>query len=182
MRDEGGYTLVELMTVLVIFGTVMAALVSLFVAATESEVQSNRRFQAQQNARLGLDKLRREVHCSSTAVVTTPPSTTPLTTAGAQVTLTLPNATCRGYPEVSWCAVGSGTRYALYRKAGTTCDATGTKFIDYLTSNAVFTFASATTELLSRLTVRFPVNTKPSRANEAYTIEDQLTLRNSSRL
>lgn len=182
MRDEGGYTLVELMTVLLIFGTVMGALVSLFVSATESEVQSNRRFQAQQNARLGLDKLRREVHCASTAVVTTPPSTTPLTTAGSQVTLTLPNASCRGYPTVSWCAVGSGTRYALYRNLGSTCSAAGTKFVDYLTSNTLFTFASATTDVLSRLHVRFPVNTKPSEGEEAYTLEDQLTLRNSSRL
>lgn len=173
MRDESGYTLVELMTVLLIFGTVMGALVSLFVAATESEVQSNRRFQAQQNARLALDKLRREVHCASTASVTG---------GGAHVTLTLPNSSCRGYPEVSWCAVGSGSRYALYRVLGTSCTSAGTKFVDYLTSNALFTFASATTTVLSRLTVRFPVNTMPSQGEEAYTIEDELTLRNSARL
>lgn len=173
MRDESGYTLIELMTVLVIFGTVMGALVSLFVAATESEVQSNRRFQAQQNARLGLDKLRREVHCASSATVTN---------GGAHVTLNLPNSTCRGYPQVSWCAVGSGTRYALHRALGATCTSAGTKFVDYLTSGALFTYAGATTTVLSRLTVRFPVNTKPSEGEEAYTIEDQLTLRNSSRL
>jgi prepilin-type N-terminal cleavage/methylation domain-containing protein len=183
MRDESGYTLIEMLTVLLIFGTVMGALISLFVAATNSEVQSNRRFQAQQNARLALDKLRREVHCSSTATVTTPPSTTPLTTAGAHVTLTLPNSACRGYPQVSWCAVSVATsRYALYRKMGTTCDSSGTKYVDYLTSNAFFTFTSATTEILSRITVRFPVNTKPSEGEEAYTLEDELTLRNSSRL
>jgi prepilin-type N-terminal cleavage/methylation domain-containing protein len=173
MKDESGYTLIEMLTVLLIFGTVMGALISLFVAATNSEVQSNRRFQAQQNARLALDKLRREVHCSSTATVTG---------SGAHVVLTLPNSACRGYPQVAWCAVGSGTRYALYRKMGTTCDATGTKYVDYLTSNVLFTFASATTEVLSRLTVRFPVNTKPAEGEEAYTLEDELTLRNSSRL
>ena len=172
MKGESGHTLIELLTVLVIFGTVTGALTGLFVAATNSEVQANRRFQAQQNARLGLDKLRREVHCANTATVT----------GGSSVTLNLPNASCRGYPQVSWCAVGSGTRFGLYRKLGATCDATGTKYVDYLTSNAVFTYTTATTAVLSKLLIRFPVNTKPSEGEEAYTLEDELTLRNSSRL
>ena len=172
MRDEGGYTLIELLTVLVIFGIVSTALTGLFVSATQAEVSSNRRFQAQQNARLALDKLRREVHCASTATVT----------GGSLVTLTLPNSTCRGYPQVSWCAVGSGTRYALYRNMGATCSAAGTKYVDYLTSNALFSYVSPTTEVLARLSVSFPVNTKPSEAEEAYSLSDQLTLRNSSRL
>lgn len=172
MKEEAGYTLIELLVVLVIFGTVSTALTGLFVSATEAEVSSNRRFQAQQGARLGLDKLRREVHCATSAAVT----------GSSKVTLELPNSSCRGYPQVSWCAVGSGTRYALYRMLGATCDATGTKYVDYLTSNALFTYTSATTEVLSKLKVSFPVNTKPSEVEESYTLEDELTLRNSARL
>ena len=34
------------------------------VSGTNAEVDMNRRFQAQTEARLGLDKLRSEVHCS----------------------------------------------------------------------------------------------------------------------
>lgn len=173
MKSQSGYTVVELLTVLAIFGTVTGALTGLFVSATEAEIQTNRRFQAQQNARLALDKLRREVHCASTASVT----------GSYHVTLTLPNATCRGYPTVSWCVLGSGSRFGLYRMAGATCTTAGTKFVDYLTSNAAFTYTSPTTEMLATLSVSFPVNIKGlAEPEESYTLQDKLTLRNSSRL
>ena len=172
MRQDSGYTLVEMITVLALFSVVSAALLTLFVSATNSEVQSNRRFKAQQDARLALSKVRREVHCANTAAVTD---------GGKHVTLTLPNSTCRGYPTVSWCAVGSGLRYALYRKAGGTCNNTGTKYVDYLTSGALFTYYPPTATVSAKLKTYFPVNTLPSEG-ESYTLEDELTLRNSSRL
>ena len=180
MRQDSGYTLIEMVTVLALFSVVSAALLTLFVSATNSEVQSNRRFQAQQNARLALSKVRREVHCASTATVYDAAGN-PVTTAGVRVKLTIPNSTCRGYPEVSWCAVGSGVRWALYRKAGATCNNTGTKYVDYLTAGTLFTFYSATTTVSAKLKVNLPVNTLPSKG-ESYTLEDELTLRNSSRL
>jgi len=65
LRGERGYTLVELLVVLAIFTTVVTALVSLFTSGAKAELDMNRRFEAQQNARLALDKLRRELHCSS---------------------------------------------------------------------------------------------------------------------
>ena len=40
----------------------------LFVSASHAQVDMNNRFQAQQNARLALDGLRREIHCASAAV------------------------------------------------------------------------------------------------------------------
>ena len=69
LRGEGGYTLIEMLTVLVIFGTVMSALLALFVQGTNAELDLNNRFQAQQDARLALDKLRREAHCASAVTV-----------------------------------------------------------------------------------------------------------------
>ena len=69
MRDERGYTLVEMLTVLVIFGTVMGALLTLLVQGSNAELDMNNRFQAQQDARLALDKLRRETHCASAVTV-----------------------------------------------------------------------------------------------------------------
>src|SRR5439155_24546271 len=72
MRDERGYTLIEMLTVLVIFGTVMSALMVLFVQGTGAEVDMNNRFQAQQDARLALDKIRREVECASAVPVSSP--------------------------------------------------------------------------------------------------------------
>lgn len=176
LARQDGYTLMEMLTALAIFGTVAGALTQLFVSATTAEVQSNRRFQAQQQARLALDVMRNQVHCASVATVSD---------AGATVKLDLPSQ-CKGQPNTTWCAlaVGAGTtRYALYMKAGTTCSATGsTKYADYLTSNVLFSYNSATPASLAKLTVTFPVNTKPSVGNEKYTLQDSLTMRNSVRL
>ena len=41
----------------------MTALVSLFTSGAKAELDMNRRFEAQQNARLALDRMRRELHC-----------------------------------------------------------------------------------------------------------------------
>ena len=76
LRGERGYTLVELLVVLAIFTTVVTALVSLFTSGAKAELDMNRRFEAQQNARLALDRMRRELHCSNgiTATAGTPVS------------------------------------------------------------------------------------------------------------
>ena len=65
LRGERGYTLVELLVVLAIFTTVVTALVSLFTSGAKAELDMNRRFEAQQNARLALDRMRRELHCAT---------------------------------------------------------------------------------------------------------------------
>ena len=67
--------------VLAILGTVVGALTTLFVQATNAEFESNRRFQAQQAARIAIDKMRREIHCAS--------AITP-TGAASSISVTLP--------------------------------------------------------------------------------------------
>ena len=61
---EGGYTLIELLLVCAILGTVLASLSVLFVSASGSQIDMNRRFRAQQDARVAVDKMRREIHCA----------------------------------------------------------------------------------------------------------------------
>ena len=61
---EDGYTLIELLIVCVVLSTVLGALTILFVNASKAELQMNQRFQAQQDARVAVDKMRREIHCS----------------------------------------------------------------------------------------------------------------------
>ena len=56
---DGGYTMVELLAVLAIFLTIVTALTTLFISGSKAELDANNRFQAQQNARLALDRLRR---------------------------------------------------------------------------------------------------------------------------
>ena len=62
---ERGYTLIELLQVTVILGVILGAVTTLFVRASIAEVDMNRRFQAQQEARLAVDRMRREIHCAS---------------------------------------------------------------------------------------------------------------------
>jgi prepilin-type N-terminal cleavage/methylation domain-containing protein len=97
---QDGFTLPELLVVLAILGIVLLGLTQLFVGAGKSQTHQTRRVNAQQDARLALEKLRRELHCGSaltwsvSSVTVTLPSycpTAPSTTLSANVTL--PNAT-----------------------------------------------------------------------------------------
>ncbi len=58
-------TLVELLVTLVILAIVLGGMTQLFVSATRAQTDLTDRFQAQQNARLALDSLRREIHCAN---------------------------------------------------------------------------------------------------------------------
>ena len=172
MRGERGYTLVEMLTVLVIFSTVMSALLVLFVQGTNAELDMNNRFQAQQAARLALDKIRREAHCASAVSVSSPSS----------VTLDMPSYCPTGNGSVTWCTVSLGlSRYGLFRKTGAACDATGVRWADHLTRANVFSYAAQSPTSLAKLGVDFPINVKPSRTVEAYELKDDIVLRNSVR-
>jgi len=174
LAGEGGYTVVELLIVTAILAVVIGSLTTVFVHASNAELDMNKRFQAQQAARLALDKIRREVHCASGAS----------TSSATSVTLTLPTYCPTGTGSVTWCTVaaaGSTTRYGLYRKAGTTCDSTGIKWADYLTSPNAFTYTAQSPTSLARLGVDFPVNLFPNRTVLAYRLTDELAMRNSTR-
>jgi prepilin-type N-terminal cleavage/methylation domain-containing protein len=185
LRDESGYTLVELLTVLMILGVVMGGLTTVFVSATSSEADMNNRFQAQQGARLALDKLRREVHCASSA--------TPAGSNVSSITLTVPTycKTYSGSGSVTWCTRSVSTnRYALYRMNGTTCSG-GVKWADFLVPSStaavcsgalcIFNYIAQSTTSLAKLHVDLPVNPKPSRSVDTYELIDDLVLRNSTR-
>jgi type II secretory pathway pseudopilin PulG len=185
LREEGGYTLVETLTVLLIMGVVMGGLTTVFVTATNADTDMNNRFRAQQTARLALDKLRREVHCASAA--------TPAGSATSSITLTLPTycKTYSGSTSVTWCTRNVATnRYGLYRVNGATCTG-GVKWADYLTPTStaavcsgalcIFNYSAQSTSSLAKLQVDFPVNPKASRAVDTYELNDGLVLRNSTR-
>lgn len=169
-RDEGGYSLTELMTVMVILGVVMTSLTSMLVSGSKASVDMNQRVQAQTELRLALDRLRREVHCAS------------LSTSGtASVTLTLASTcpTSGGNTSVTWCTSGSGTRYGLWRYAGGSCSGTGVKVADYLTTGTVFGYTPQSATSLAKLAVDFPISLTPG--SRAYRLTDEIVLRNSTR-
>lgn len=191
LRSQRGYSLIEMLIVLSIMGVVMGALTTVFVQASNAELDMNNRFQAQQGARLGLDTMRRELHCASVATPTGPSSS---------VTVTLPSWTnpdgttghCKtGSGSVTWCTRSvSTTRYALYRVAGSTCSG-GVKWADYLVPSStatvcsgalcIFNYTAQSATSLAKLHVDFPVNVRPSKSVELYELVDDLVLRNSTR-
>jgi prepilin-type N-terminal cleavage/methylation domain-containing protein len=172
VRDDRGYTLIEMLTVLVIFSTVMSALLVLFVQGTNAELDMNNRFQAQQDARLALDKIRREAHCATAVTVS----------SASSVTLSLPSYCPTGNGSVTWCTASLGaSRYGLFRKTGAACDATGIRWADHLTTANVFSYAAQSPTTLAKLSVDFPVDVKPSRTVDTYELKDDIVLRNSTR-
>lgn len=175
LRSERGYSLVELLVSMFILGSVMTSISVLLVSATNQEVDMNRRFQAQTEARLGLDMMRREVHCA----MSVSPSG-----ASASVTLTIP-ATCPtsgGSTSITWCTVANGAnRWGLWRYPGSSCSGNGKRWADYLTASSIFVYAPQSTSKLATLTVTLPVNVKPSESRFLYKLEDDIVLRNSTR-
>jgi prepilin-type N-terminal cleavage/methylation domain-containing protein len=172
-RDEHGFTLIELVTVLGMLVIVMTALSYALIAASKAEEDMNRRFASQINARIALDQLRREIHCASGLPVS----------ASSSVTIVLGGRcpTASGGAVVTWCTAGSGTRYSLHRQTGTTCSSAGRKVVDYLTTGTVFSFAPQSISSLAILSVTLPVNTRPASGLPDYRLTDDIVLRNSTR-
>ena len=175
MRSERGYSLVETITVLAILGTVMGSLTGLFVAGTRAEVDMNTRFETQLNARIALTKVRRDVHCSSSAAAT-----------DTTVTLTLETFCRTGSGPVTWCVLPiAGDRYGLYRKIGSTCDATGVRWADYLTPLTTpftfFSYSPQSASSLAKVSVDIPVDRDTGDPSPAYRLQDAFVLRNSER-
>jgi len=173
LRGEAGYSLVEMLTVMVIMSIVFSGITSVFVSGSKAQYDQDRRFQAQLAGRLALDKMRKDIHCAS--------DVTPYATNS--ITLKLPSA-CGG--DVSWCTVavsGFSNRYALYRQTGSSCGSSGVKIADYLTNASAFpafTHASGC-QCLASLRVDFLISNKGSTI-DAYELTDTIFLRNSTRI
>ncbi|MEO5576430.1 MAG: type II secretion system protein [Gaiellaceae bacterium] len=132
--DSSGVTLIEILVVLLILGVILASMTTLFVSASTSQVDQSNRYQAQHNARLALDNLRREIRCASSVVINSPSS----------VTVTLPGRCQKpvagAAAPFSWCAIGGAAPYALWRAASATCTGgAGEKRVaESLSSNQLF--------------------------------------------
>ena len=138
LAGERGVTLAEMLVVLVVLGIVITGMTTLFVSAATSQTDQSNRVAAQQNARLALDALRREIRCASTVVVN----------SAASLTITLPGycqkpAAASAAP-FTWCAAGASAPFALWRYAGSACTGTGLRKAESLASNAIFTYNRAT--------------------------------------
>ena len=181
VASERGYSLSEMLVVLAIIGIVVGALTQLFVSASTAQVDMTRRFEAQQEMRLALDKLRREIHCAN-AVTGAPPTSSIVISLGSYC----PSNGTGADVDVTWCTSGSGVRFALKRYVGTAtagCTASGGRQeADYLTIDKVFTaYAPPASGGLGKLSVLLPVDVTPSDAKASYVLKDDIALRNTLR-
>jgi prepilin-type N-terminal cleavage/methylation domain-containing protein len=115
---EAGMTLIELLVVLAILVVVLGGLATLFVSAIRSETDQTNRVQAQQDARVALDQLRREIHCGSAVSSNGNSGVSNAGTWPAQaITVVLPSycsSNTAGSASVTWCTSASAP-YTLWR-------------------------------------------------------------------
>jgi hypothetical protein len=161
-----------------ILSVVMAGLTTVFVGGSHAELDLNRRFQAQQQARLAVDKIKVDLHCASAAEVDA--------TYGY---LKIAEDNCSS-THVTYCAEASPTmtgRYALYRTTDTTtarCTSSDTQDVlvaDYLTKNTGLWSFSAPDGLLEMISIDFPISVNPTATRDVYELKDTLVARNSVR-
>lgn len=151
---EGGFTLPELLTAMLILLIVLTSLTSVLVSASQHQTDADHRFQAQEQARSGLDLFRKELHCGTAVTDTSGNALTPGTAYNA-ITVSL-SSVCptTGLPSSSplttyatWCTSASSATagdYGLYRVTTTslprpTCVSAGTvRWMDYLTTSTPF--------------------------------------------
>jgi len=188
LRTEAGFSLVEVTVVMVVMLAILAPLTYSFVAADRAQVDQTRRFDAQQNARQALDRMRKDIHC---AHIAQDPYANP--SGGQTLVLTETN---NGVPEcpglvqtnasaVQWCTIpvaGATNRYQLYREndPNTTCDGTASTFmVDYLTRADLWASPTCVTDQYATVDVTMPVNVDPvDHPDSAYTLSDEIAIRN----
>jgi prepilin-type N-terminal cleavage/methylation domain-containing protein len=134
---QDGVTLPEMLVVLAIVGIVLVGITQLLTSAMKSQTDQTNRTEAQQDARLGLDKLRRQIRCANDL---TSPSGYP----ASLITITLGSycPTAGGAAAtVTWCTkdkngvtppVAGAQPYTLWRYTGSACSGTGTKWASNL--------------------------------------------------
>ncbi len=170
-RNERGFTLVELLSVMVILSLVMLGVISLYLSGLQAQAKVSAAFSGQTALHVGLDKMRVDVHaaCSQTAQSAT------------SVTLSLPP--CDGTKIVTWCTQANNGQYSLYRNAGSTYG--GTDYADYLTSGSIFTYTAQNvpsgSNALPRLHVDMTVNADTSNVVSQFRVVDDLVFRNGPR-
>jgi prepilin-type N-terminal cleavage/methylation domain-containing protein len=170
LGGQAGYTMLELLMVMSILGVVIGALTTLFVQASNAEFDMNRRFQAQQSARVAIDKMRREIHCAS-AITPTGVSSSISVTLPAQCPSAGGSQTTVTYDMNQ---IVSGQRYTLRRNS--------VMLADFSTLQNAFNYtAPVAGTSLGKLTVTLPINTKPSDTGKQWKVVADMVLRNTTR-
>jgi prepilin-type N-terminal cleavage/methylation domain-containing protein len=185
---EDGFTLIEMLVVMAILLIVLAGITGAYVSSLNAQVDQSRRFDAQENARLALDRMRKDIHCAHG--VTDPYAND---SGGYTIVMTETNTTgqaeCPGLVQtnasaVQWCTVpvaGATDRFQLYREndPDNQCDGDGSTFmVDYLTSADIWGSPTCVTGQYPTVELTMPVDVDPSKAPGSYHLSDEIALRN----
>lgn len=167
-------SLVELTIVLMILMAVVGGLAVMLESGARSQVNVSRRLEAQQEARLALLRMRKELHCAN-ALSATP------SVAVASITAVIP-AACLGLagPPVSvqytTSAVAAG-RWSLNRVSG----GVPLRLADYVTTSTPFTYTPASANRLASVQVLLPVDINTTDSVASWRVTDTIVLRNTVR-
>ncbi len=189
LTRQEGMSLVELLVVMVVLLIVLASLTGAFVSALHAQVDQTRRFDAQENARQALDRMRKDIHCAHG--VTDPGDndsggeTIVLTETNTTGTAECPGLILTGASSVQWCTIpvaGATNRYQLYREndVDNACDGDASTFmVDYLTRADLWASPTCVSGQYPTVEVSMPVAIDPVNHPESgYTLGDEIALRN----
>jgi len=191
VRTDGGFTLVEMLMVMVLMGIVIGALTTIFVSGSRAQSEMNQYFQAQQESRIALDRIRADVHCAWAAQASTSINGFP----GVK----LADGNCyASTPTITWCVLPSTQqtgRFALWRSSvynSSTCTSSDTsklRVADYLmpvgsppSANNILATPTIANQGLETVGIDFKVSVSPlSAGRNIYELTDSLVTRNYTR-
>jgi type II secretory pathway pseudopilin PulG len=151
-------SITELLVACAVLVILMAGVTDIIVSGSRASENTTAQINAQQNLRVGFDRLEFEGRCASSAT---------LVASGAGVTFVLPPQCAHGAGTYTWC-VSAGV---LHRYGGSSCSGTSQIFASGLTSATPFSLLTST-GTLPRLQVSMAIG----KVSES----DLITLRNAS--
>jgi len=185
LRASAGFTVVEMLVVVIVLAIVLSAVVAGFVSAQTGERRAFVRATAEENTRMSLARLRLDLHCSSGVNGL-------VQNADGGWTVTLqedPNACPQvklepGSIGVQWCTIlVSPNRWKLYRENALDCDGVNSTFmVDYMVEANPWRIIPCSPGRAESLGVRLYVNVTPLKPIDGYVLEDEIALRNSTRI
>jgi prepilin-type N-terminal cleavage/methylation domain-containing protein len=186
---EHGFTLIELLAAMIVLLIILAPLTGSYVSSLNAQVDQTRRFDAQENARLALDRMRKDIHCAHGV-------TDPYANASGGMTIVMTETNTTGQAEcpglvktnasgVQWCTIpvgGATDRYELFRENDPDLECSGsasTFMVDYLTRPDLWASPTCITGQYPTVAVTMPVDLDPAHSPAgSYRLSDEIALRN----
>jgi prepilin-type N-terminal cleavage/methylation domain-containing protein len=193
LAEQGGFTLIELLVVMVVLLIVLAPLTTSFASGMVAQVDQTNRFEAQENARQSLDRMRKDIHCAHgvndpSAILDASDNVIGYTLVLTETAVPGADPECPGLVQtnasaVQWCTIElTSDRYRLYREndPDNTCDGSASTFmVDYVTRADIWASPTCISGQYPTVELTMPVDVDPTKRPGAYELSDQIALRNA---